>query len=1309
MKQFKKIFVALLLVLGLGLASCKKDTTLADAKEQLNITYTEGENITLPPSLGDVVITWESNKPTVISATGVVTQGSEAVEVKLTATLTYKGKTETKYFTFTVPVGVIPGAAKAALQAHYADTLGSATYKVTANVELISTINGVSVTWASDNPDFFSNTGVVTLPTYAQGNQSISLKATLGDGDSYTFRFNLIALEATTEELIEEALDLVTTKPAGEYQEQDFVVMKTVTIAGEEVAVTWATDDEEGMTADGKLVAFFEPNEKNVTLTASITYNEVTLTRDVVFKVKSSLKIEDFHTALVPGNRDEQVMVTNVSYFGDLGTDAFYMVDSLGHLAYFYGSKPSNVQEGKLYNVMATVAQYYNTAQFTGFTFTEVEGGTPNEAVPEEVTLAEILALPKPSNTGWNQHYYITLKNVKVRISGTGDYNTYLVSPDLAADATLDGSNSILIYYKSNIEDVRALDGKVIDEIQLVNNGYRTDLNQWNFNFLGTADDIKVTLTPAEIVANVKSALQKSFVNAYYKAQTIELPTQAQGATIAWVSNNALVNAETGVMTMPEGAAVDVKLIATITVEDVTDTLEVTIAVGPLVVMNIADFTSKPEGYVGMITGVVTGMSANRTYMIEDATGGVAFYSRDALEYGKQITIVGAKSIYNGLIQINKASDVDLVMVDGVMPPIVELPDTVALNAEGLLPYQSRRITVGDFIITKIVVTPPNPDRNITYTTTTITLKRGEETITLRYEDRVPTTDAAKEHLASLTVEQKVKLVGAPLGWYRGPQFGYNHESQIEVIAAEDPAEQANEVAAGIVVPATITDATQLELPTSGNYDAVITWASSNPEVIAVDGTVVLPAENMTVTLTATVKVGTASVEKTFNVRVKVEAGLEIIEIYALAANDALEFSGVVTAIAGSNLYIQDDTAAIYVYAPKTNTAVVGDKVKVVGTKGLFKGLHQVAKDATVTVLESGKPVPEALEVLAIADLIETLQSQRINMNGLTVKALNGRELTVTDGTNDILVRSAADGAEYDHLQLALIGQEVKVKGMILGWFDNAQFNINAVSELEYLPASDLIKVENDMLVTILPTSTNAEGLTLPATGANGSAITWVSSHPAIIGNDGVVVELPAEETTVTFTGTFKLGEVTKTKEYQVIVAALGAPEAVVLKQSDFGTTDSSLTTYANLYTDDVNNGALDPTPTGTSSWDRQGGNYNNTGWDYVRMGGKVASSLTEPNVYLKTNFTFTGTIKKIVIDIVGLDSAEGDETVHLQTSTDGTTWTTVEGKVTLVGELVFDGLNVEAGTYFRFVFERASTSNNRGTDIKTITFYGHE
>ncbi|GGJ31189.1 alpha-L-arabinofuranosidase C-terminal domain-containing protein [Deinococcus roseus] len=60
-----------------------------------------------------------------------------------------------------------------------------------------------------------------------------------------------------------------------------------------------------------------------------------------------------------------------------------------------------------------------------------------------------------------------------------------------------------------------------------------------------------------------------------------------------------------------------------------------------------------------------------------------------------------------------------------------------------------------------------------------------------------------------------------------------------------------------------------LNLPTSGPSGTTITWASSQPEVVAADGTVKRPAQgnaNQTVTLTATVQKGTAQESKTFQV-----------------------------------------------------------------------------------------------------------------------------------------------------------------------------------------------------------------------------------------------------------------------------------------------------------------------------------------------------------------------------------------------------------------------------------------------------------
>jgi len=144
----------------------------------------------------------------------------------------------------------------------------------------------------------------------------------------------------------------------------------------------------------------------------------------------------------------------------------------------------------------------------------------------------------------------------------------------------------------------------------------------------------------------------------------------------------------------------------------------------------------------------------------------------------------------------------------------------------------------------------------------------------------------------------------------------------------------------------------------------------------------------------------------------------------------------------------------------------------------------------------------------------------------------------VTDGTKEITVYSPKEGAVYDHFATAKVGQHINIKGMPLGWYNAAQFMLTSVAELELLEFTDAQKVAADIAAIVLPEETIVD-VTLPATGNNGSAITWVSSHPAIIGNDGKIVALPEENTEVTLIATLILGTLTETKEFEV---TLGAP-----------------------------------------------------------------------------------------------------------------------------------------------------------------------
>ena len=70
-----------------------------------------------------------------------------------------------------------------------------------------------------------------------------------------------------------------------------------------------------------------------------------------------------------------------------------------------------------------------------------------------------------------------------------------------------------------------------------------------------------------------------------------------------------------------------------------------------------------------------------------------------------------------------------------------------------------------------------------------------------------------------------------------------------------------------------------------------------------------------------------------------------------------------------------------------------------------------------------------------------------------------------------------------------------------------------------------------------LPGSTET-GVTLPAVDALGNAVTWTSSEPTVLGNDGKVVKAPAKDTEVTLTAASTVNGNVYTKQFTILVAA---------------------------------------------------------------------------------------------------------------------------------------------------------------------------
>ncbi|NME69866.1 immunoglobulin-like domain-containing protein [Flammeovirga aprica] len=275
------------------------DELVAEAKENLEITYASGEDATnvthdvTLPSVGqnDVTVSWSSSDATAITDAGVVTRQDEDTEVTLTATLTKNEATATKEFTLKViarePTDEeLVASAKENLAIIYADDEGA--NSVTQDVTLTTTgENDVTVSWSSSNATVVTDAGVVTRQ---DEDTDVTLTATLTKNEATaTKEFTITVLgegtpPPTDEELVALAKEnLEITFAEGE---DAMTVTQDVTLptSGENaVTIAWASSNTSVVSETG--VVTRDEVDTDVVLTATLTKNEATATKEFTIKV----------------------------------------------------------------------------------------------------------------------------------------------------------------------------------------------------------------------------------------------------------------------------------------------------------------------------------------------------------------------------------------------------------------------------------------------------------------------------------------------------------------------------------------------------------------------------------------------------------------------------------------------------------------------------------------------------------------------------------------------------------------------------------------------------------------------------------------------------------------------------------------------------------------------------------------------------------------------------------------------------------------------------------------------------------------
>lgn len=175
----------------------------------------------------------------------------------------------------------------------YADTIGSTTYEVTANLDLVETAGEATVTWTSSNTSVISNTGVVTRP---QANATVSLTATISYGDktdTLVFTVTVKKVDVTDQDKVNAAKTLLETEYADTIGDVDFEVTEDLTLVTTigEATVTWATTDATIISASGEVTRpSYVIGDQTITLTATLTVGTATTTKAFYAYVLANVK-----------------------------------------------------------------------------------------------------------------------------------------------------------------------------------------------------------------------------------------------------------------------------------------------------------------------------------------------------------------------------------------------------------------------------------------------------------------------------------------------------------------------------------------------------------------------------------------------------------------------------------------------------------------------------------------------------------------------------------------------------------------------------------------------------------------------------------------------------------------------------------------------------------------------------------------------------------------------------------------------------------------------------------------------------------
>ena len=340
-----------------------------------------------------------------------------------------------------------------------------------------------------------------------------------------------------------------------------------------------------------------------------------------------------------------------------------------------------------------------------------------------------------------------------------------------------------------------------------------------------------------------------------------------------------------------------------------------------------------------------------------------------------------------------------------------------------------------------------------------------------------------------------------------------------------------------------------LTLPATGIDNSTMAWVSSDTSVVSNAGVVTQPvSQDASVTMTATITVGTASDTKPFPITVKAQttdAQAVAAEKTALAIRYALGDSALSVT---QNLTLStsgvDATTVAWVSSDSSisNTGVVTrpltGSTEVSLTATITRGTASDTKVFNLVVkpqLTDTQAVAAAKAGLAIT--YASGDSASSVTQNLTLPATGLDNSTITWLSSDTDFVSNAGVVSQPQTQDASVTMTATIT--VGSTNDTKAFPITVNAQLTDAQAVAAAKAA--LTITFGEGESAAgvtQNLTLPASGVYGTSITWSSSDPIHVSNSGVVNQPATADVNATLTATITLRAASDTKDFPLTVKA---------------------------------------------------------------------------------------------------------------------------------------------------------------------------